>query len=261
MTKGNYSSRLGAGLGMLDETRVFLDLWQPGMQAAELQRLALESGHFPNVSARRLRNLVGECFALRYLADNGEPAALLKRLLPTLSAREYQQLLFLYTCRAHPILTNFVCEVYWTAYSAGRDVLTNEEARAWVTRANQDGKTTSPWSETSIKNVAGYLTGVCAEYGLLEGGQRVSRRILPYRIESRPATVLAYDLHHKGHGDNAVLSHQDWALFGMERDDVLDEMKRLALKGLLIVQSAGGVTRISWPHKTMEELVDVLAHG
>ena len=58
-----------------------------------------------------------------------------------------------------------------------------------------------------------------------------------------------------------MLSHPDWALFGMERDDVLDEMKRLALKGLLIVQSAGGVTRISWPHKTMEELADVLAHG
>jgi len=261
MSKGSYSSRLGAGLAMLEETRIFLDLWQPGMQAADLQRLALESGRFPNVSARRLRNLVGECFALRYLADNGGPAALLKSLLPTLSNREYEQLLFLYTCRAHPILTDFVCEVYWTAYSAGRDVMSNEEARVWVTRANQDGKTTSPWSETSIKNVAGYLTGVCAEYGLLERGQRVSRKILSYRIESRVATVLAYDLHYKGLGDNAVLSHPDWALFGMERDDVLDEMKRLALKGLLIVQSAGGVTRISWPHKTMEELADVLAHG
>jgi len=58
MTKGSYSSRLGAGLAMLEETRIFLDLWQPGMQAADLQRLALESGRFPNVSARRLRNLV-----------------------------------------------------------------------------------------------------------------------------------------------------------------------------------------------------------
>ena len=43
MTKGSYSSRLGAGLAMFEETRIFLDLWQPGMQAADLQRLALES--------------------------------------------------------------------------------------------------------------------------------------------------------------------------------------------------------------------------
>ena len=77
----------------------------------------------------------------------------------------------------------------------------------------------------------------------------------------RSARCYPYDLHFKGHGDNSVLSHPDWVLFGMERDDVLDEMKRLALKGLLIMQSAGGVTRISWPHKTMEELADVLAHG
>ena len=198
---------------------------------------------------------------MRYLAENGAPAVLLKSLLPVLSTREYEQLLFLYTCRAHPILTDFVCEVYWTAYSSGRDVLTNDEARAWVTRANQDGKTTSPWSERSIRNVAGYLTGVCAEYGLLERGQRVSRRIMPYRIESRVAAVLAYDLHFRGHGDNAVLSHPDWALFGMDRGDVLDELKRLALKGLLIVQAAGDVTRISWPYKNMEELADVLTHG
>jgi len=47
-------------------------------------------------------------------------------------------------------------------------------------------------------------------------------------------------------------------LLSSEEDD---EMKRLALKGLLIVQSAGGVTRISWPYKNMEELADVLTHG
>ena len=140
--------------------------------------------------------------------------------------------------------------------------MTNEEAHAWVTRANQDGKTTSPWSETSIRKTSRATSPACVPtMGCSRGDNGSPRQILPYRIETRVATVLAYDLHFAGLGDNAVLSHPDWALFGLEREDVLDELKRLALKGLLIVQAAGDVTRIGWHYKTMEELADVLAQG
>ncbi len=94
---------------------------------------------------------------------------------------------------------------------------------------------------------------------MLERGIRQSRRILPYWIEPRPAAFLAYDLHFAGLGDNALLAHPDWALFGLERMDVLEEMKKLALKGLLLVQAAGGVIKISWQLASMEALIDVLA--
>jgi hypothetical protein len=47
----------------------------------------------------------------------------------------------------------------------------------------------------------------------------------------------------------------------LERDDVLEEMKRLSLKGLVIIQSAGDVVRISWKQRDMEELCDVLIKG
>jgi hypothetical protein len=68
-------------------------------------------------------------------------------------------------------------------------------------------------------------------------------------------------LHTAGIGDNTILAHQDWQLFGMQREDVLEEFKRLSLKGLLIVQAAGDVIHISWKFKTMEELCNVLAKG
>jgi hypothetical protein len=32
-------------------------------------------------------------------------------------------------------------------------------------------------------------------------------------------------------GDNALLTHEDWQLFGLAREDVLEEIKRLSLKG------------------------------
>jgi hypothetical protein len=87
------------------------------------------------------------------------------------------------------------------------------------------------------------------------------RKILHYRIEPRTAAILAYDLHFAGSGDNAVTAEPLWALFGMERADVLDELRRLALKGLVIVQTAGEVSRIAWQCKDLEELRHVLAQG
>ena len=259
MTDKTYTSTLNAGLGMLQEIKMLLDLWHSGMTAIELQGIALESGRFPNISARRLRNFIFQGFAPLCLYDNGERAVLLQKLHPILTNREFEQWLFIYTCRTHAILADFVREVYWNAYVSGRDRLSNEEARAFVVRAVQDGQTTTPWSESTVMRVARYLTSYCADFGLLERGIRQVRSILPYWIEPHVAALLAYDLHFAGLGDNALLVHEDWALFGMDRPDVLEEMKRLALTGKVIVQVAGGVTKINWKYQTMEELIDGLS--
>jgi len=208
-----------------------------------------------------MRNFVVEAFGSRYLDEDSTLTLRLKVLKDKLSNREFEQILFLYTCRANAILADFVRDVYWPAYASGRAKLTNNEARDFVLHANQDGKTTTLWSDNLVDRVARYLTSACADFGLLERGIRSERGILTYRIEPRVTAILAYDLHFAGHGDNAILAHPDWGLFGLERADVLEEVKNLALRNLLIVQSAGGVTKISWQHNSTEELIDVLTRN
>lgn len=259
MEQRAYTTQLQAGLGMVDETRVLLDLWETGMTPTQLYQTALDSGRFPSMSARRLRNVVVECFSPRLLIDEGRPAHQLKTLRPVLTPRDFEQELFIYACRANVILADFVREVYWPAYTAGRDILTTQDARVFVVRANQDGRTTKPWSETTIRRVAAYVTGACADFGLLERGTRSSRKLLSFRLELRPAIILAYELHFAGLGDNMVLSHSDWGLFGLARPDVLEEFRRLSLKGIFIVQAAGDVTRIGWQYSNIKELKNALA--
>ena len=256
-----YTTQLQAGLGLVHETKTLLGLWAPGMSANQLHQVALESGRFPNVTARRLRNIVVECFAPRYLVAGGTPAMHLKRLAEVISTADLTQLLLLFTSRANTILGDFVRQVYWARYAGGYTHVTNEDARAFVERGIDDGKTVKRWSETTVRRVSAYLTGCCADYGMLERGLRSSRRILPFRISPTVVAYLAYELHLAGFGDNALLTHEDWQLFGLAREDVLEEIKRLSLKGLLIVQAAGDVTRISWKQPDMEALCDVLAQG
>ncbi len=163
-----YTTQLGAGLGLVSETKTLLDLWSPGLSSGELHQIALTSGRFPTVTARRLRNIVVECFAPRYLTAAGSPAEHLKRLSGVLSTADLSQIMLIFTCRASPILGDFIREVYWSRYTGGYAQLTNDDARSFVERAIADGKTLKRWADRTVRNVAGYLTGCCADYGLLE---------------------------------------------------------------------------------------------
>lgn len=259
MTDRLYTTQLQAGLGLIEETRTLLDIWQPHMSANDLFKHALERGCFANISARRLRNIVCECFAPRYLVSGDYPAGILKRLRGILSTGSFAQLMFLFTARANLILADFVRQVYWPAYAGGRDHLSNEDAEDFVVRANQDGKMAKPWSDGTVYKVSRYLTGCIADFGLLESSRSSTRRILHFQVELSTALILAYDLHFSGLGDNAVISHPDWELFGLECDEVRDEFKRLSMKNHLLAQTAGDVIRISWNHADWEELIDVIA--
>lgn len=259
MTNESYTTQLQAGLGLIDETKKLLEIWSPDISVTELKHKARESGEFPNITFRRLRNIVVESFKPRYLVGSGAPAIHLKQLMNELSRREFNQLLFLFTCRANLVLADFIRKIYWPSYMAGKDTVTNEEAKDFLLRANEDGKTFKTWSEGTITRVARYLTNCCSDFGLLETGNKSVRKILPFQIEAIPLIYLSYDLHFSGLGDNSVLGHSDWGLFGLEREDVLDELKRQALKGWFIVQSAGTASRIGWQYETMEAVVDALA--
>lgn len=253
-----YTTQLQAGLGLIDETHTLLDQWEPGMSTPALVTAALDSGAFPNVTARRLRNIVAECFAPRYLNPKPQPAKWLQAINHRISARASNQLFFLFTARANLILRDFVTQLYWERYASGYTEISSEDSTEFVQRATADGKTKKLWSETTIKRLASYLLSVCVDYQLLQPLTRASREITPIRIEPSVTVILAYDLHLQGIADNNVINHPDWQLFGLHPDDVREELKRLSVHKCWIIQTAADVVSISWAYKTMEEVVDVI---
>lgn len=254
-----YTAQLQAGLGLIPETQVLLQLWEQGMSPTDLYRRALESGHFPMMTARRLRNLVIEGFSARYLRTGDAAAWHMKMWMPTLAPDEFQQLCLLFTCRAQTIVGDFIRQVYWVRYVAGDRELRNETARQFVERAIDHGRMTKPWSEETIGRIAGSLTGCCADYGLLEGGVRRKRCFLNVRLLDKVAVYLAYDLHFQGLSDQSLLHHEDWQIFGLEAIDVLAELKRISLEQWFIVQSGGQLVRIGWKYESMEALGHVFS--
>jgi hypothetical protein len=255
----HYSIRLNAGLGLVSETGRLLELWQEGTTAQTLLKAAMESGAFPSLSARRLRNIVIEAFAPRFLIEGGQPARILKAVHGRIGAANFRQLLLIYTCRANPVLADFIRDVYWTRYAAGQDSILKDDAHAFISRAVADGKMKTRWSDTTILRVSRYVLGACVDFGLVGGMRKAGRVILPFRITPVVASYLAHDLHFHGLGDNAIIRHPEWMIFGLHPADTLNEMKRLASKGQFILQSAAGIVHIAWKCKSAEDLPDVLA--
>lgn len=254
-----YTTQLQAGLGMIDETDALLQMYESGMSVPDLSKAALDAGVFPTMSARRLRNVVAECFAPRYLVHEGEPARLLKQAQSVFPSSDFKQLLFVYTCRANEILADFVTQVYWPFYSAGKTEIEKEDAVDFVVRSNQDGKTSKLWSESTVKRVSSYLIGCCADFGLLEGGARKStRQFTSFRIHKNVALFLSHELRFSGLGDNSVINHSDWQLFGLESFDVVELLKSISLEGHFVVQAAGGVVSIGWKYNDMQEFIDAI---
>ncbi len=110
-----YTTRQQAGLGLIERT--LLQLRRPGMKAAALPQHALVAGCFPNISARRVLNIVLECFAPKLLGPKGHPADVLKKLESPLSPAEFAQRLHLSTARANLVWDDFLKEVNWPRLS------------------------------------------------------------------------------------------------------------------------------------------------
>lgn len=258
MAEQFYTTQLSTGLALNEEMRLILNVWQPGMSNQNLITECLQSGVFSTITATRLRNMISGCFTPRFLHGerNAENA---KYAMNKLSTPELCSIFFIYTVRANYILRQFLVQVYWQRYSSGQSFISTEEAKSFVTQGLQDGMMKKPWSETTIKRNSSYLIGCLVDYGFLEVENRVERKITPPRLSDSIVVYLAYELHLLGLGDNAIINHPDWQLFGLEPSDVREELKALAVNRHWIFQAAGSVVQISWAYNSMEEVIDVIS--
>jgi len=228
---------------------------------ASFETASRNSGELSRVTDRRLKNIVYDQLAPRFLSGFGPPAKWLKSLLDAgVPVHKITPLLFLQTARANPILFDYVLERYWARYSSGAPTLTFEDAVAFVLDAVDSGKSSVRWSAENIrKRQAGYLNSTLADFGFLESARKPNREILAPRLSSLAAGYLAHELHFSGKGDNAVLESRDWALWGLDRRDVVETLNAVSQEGHFLVQYSGEVLRISWKYKTMEEFLNVIA--
>ena len=260
MTDGLYSVHLAKGQGMIPETLVLLNLWQPGVSAQELRDKVVSDGLLPKATAYRVSDIVTRVFAQRYLGKDGVPARWLKSLAEQgWIGDRLSQVLLIYTARVNLILRDFIYEVYWPHYRAGAHLIHRQEGVNFLRSASAAGKLRNRWSDAMQAKVVRYLFASLSDFGLVRNLPKSQREILSFAILPTTVTYLAYELHFSGLSDGNLVDHPDWALFGLDRYAVVQELRKLSAH--LLIQAAGDLVRISWTYKSMEECVDGIAIG
>lgn len=261
MTKNQaYTTQLQAGLGMMSETLDLLRAVEPGDTASKLADRIVSTGLFARTTARRARNIVAEMFAPRFLIDGDQPARNLAKIIGLGSSTDdVRQIFFLQTARAQAVFGDFVKYVYWPRYAAGALSINRAEAETFIRRALDEGRMQKRWTETTIQRVSGYILGCCSDFGLLEKAGRNSKKIQRFTIRPKIALYLTYDLHFVGLSDKGIIGHPDWKLFGIETQEVLEQIKRLSHDGHLMVQSSADLVQVSWKYRSMEEVARAIS--
>jgi hypothetical protein len=259
-TEDAYTVALAKGQGMVTETIQLLKAWQEGMSAVELKRQVIAEGLLPKATNSRTSDLVSRVFAPRYLANGATAARNLKQLLRVnFPADRLLQIFLTYTARANLILRDFITDLYWPHYNAGSRVLQRQDALDFMKSAHAAGHMPKSWSEAMRTKMARYLLSALTDFKLTRDLPQGRREILPYNIQPATTLYLVHEAHFAGLSDQAVLDHRDWKLFGLDRGNILEELRKAGAEGHFVLQSAGDLVRFSWKYKTMEECLDGIA--
>lgn len=255
-----YTAAVIKGGALAAETRKLLEHWRPGESLQEFTRRVQSEDLLGNSTACRTRDVVRKVFAQRLLIPTARPARLLKRIIDVgLPHRAFTEMLFVYACRSDLLVYDFTAKAFWPAANRGRLVLGTDFAMDFLSEAMADGRISLPWSANVVVRTAQGLMVMLRDVGFLRGTHRSRREVVLYRMSDAGVALLARELHDAGLSDAALPEYPDWALFDMDRADVLSRLSDLGESVGLIVQSAGSVVHITWTVKSMEELADVLA--
>src|SRR5262249_49011989 len=159
--------------------------------------------------------------------DGGRPATLLKKLLDRRNGgRTFSDICLPFSARQDGLLHDAIVEGYWPARSPGSLSLSTGATSVSLNNAWADGRIPVHWSKAVRERVARGVVRVLTDFGLLGPPRRGRRETLNFRPSDGATVYLAHELHFAGVTDAGVVSHRDWALFGLHEREVITSMDR-----------------------------------
>lgn len=255
-----YTIAICKGAALLDETRTLLSHWQTGESAKAFARRAEAEGLLGKATAHRVRDIVRRVFIPRYLKPDDRPARVMKMILKSnLPPAVFKELVLLYAARNDVLLRDFVVHEFWPSVRRGRPFLDLITVLSFFSKAVVDGKLEKPWSDQVSRKVARGLLGFLREVGFIREASKGKRELIDYRISDDMMIILARILKEDGFTDSAIVDHQDWNVFGLEKNGVLGRLHLIGEEMGLLIQQAGSVVSFNWKINSFADLINALS--
>ncbi|NLY01512.1 MAG: DUF1819 family protein [Rhodopirellula sp.] len=253
-----FTTKIIKAGALLPDTKALLSCWDPGQPVAE------------NLRQIRCRNLLGKTsrsraeailaiFRQRYLYEESVAKALAHLVRNRCNGSSVDRILYFHAARADALLFNVVLEMLVPQWTRGVTLVSVTEVHRTLRQWSIAGKTTTVWSDATLRRVVQGLLSTLRDFGVLQGA--VNKRIAPAYLPLQAFCYIAFYLKQQQASGAKLLDMADWKLFFLPREGVERFMVDAHQHDLLEYHAAGSVTRLSFPAATLEEYADVLARA
>mgnify|MGYP006432219081 CR=1 FL=1 len=247
-----YNSNLLKGTGLIQEMLTLIEAYKPGESALEFQKRVLNDGILSKSTDTRTIDVVRNIFRTRFLDQKLNIPSHIKLMREKYVSMEViNQIFLIYTCRANPILADFISEVYFNLIKKGVARVTTEDPKIFIKSAIVDGRIQKSWSKSTIERVSEHINACLIDFQLVNN----SKEILPFRAFDLTVNYLIHELHFQGYNDMNILDHYNWKIFDLDRSTLIPIIERISFKGTYIYQYSGEIMKIEWKYKSMEEFI------
>ena len=251
--KRAYNSNLLKGTGLIQETLTLVECYEGDESVLDFHKRILESGLLSKSTENRVKDIVRNVFAGRYLGYDLPIPIYLKEMRDNYTSMDViTQLFYIYTCRANPVLADFISEIYFPLSRKSYSALKASDPKDFIRQALTDGRIPVSWSDSTVNKVSEHIIATLIDFRLIEK----NKNILPYRLIELSANYLLHELHFRGFSDYDIWHHEDWKLFGLSEGEVIREIEKISFSGSFIFQFSGELLRISWQYKNMKEFIN-----
>ena len=248
-----YNSNLLKGTGLIQEMLVLIEAYEKGESALDFQKRVLDEGLLSKSTDNRTIDVVRNIFRTRFLDQKLDVSQYIKAMRDEyVSMDVITQLFLIYTCRANPILADFISEVYYQLSKDGKAKVTAEDPKIFIRSAISDGRIQTSWSDSTIEKVSEHINACLIDFGLVDK----SKQILPFRAFDLTVNYLIHELHFQGCIDMDILHHRDWQIFDLDPNSLASVAEQISFKGTFIFQYSGEILKLGWSYQSMEEFIE-----
>jgi hypothetical protein len=250
-----YTSRIIKASALIADTKVLLSEWDLEQSVeANLER-ARRQNIFGKASRKRIRDIL-TIFRQRYFDMPDVGAALVTLTQESAPSQWIDPLLYFFSAQNDRTLRDIVLDVLYPRHKRGTQEVPVEVVihaiRNWIA----EGKTTTAWSDSTVRRVARGIMATLRDFGVLEGQSH--KRLSPAYVPTQAFALIAHWLlDHEGAG-NLVLNSEEWRLFFLDVSAVERFFIEAHQLHLLEYYAAGSVIRIEFPAESLKEYAHVL---
>ena len=254
-SRTEYTSAIIRAGACLDETRLMLTLWDLSQNAKQNLDRFQQGDLFGKASRSWVKQFL-MVLHRRYFTDPETTRALVALAQGDFPLLDLDRILFFHAAQSDRLLHDTVSQYLWDLRALGQKQVDTpsmtETLRRWV----KQGKTATPWNETTLKRTAVGLLATLRDFGLLEG--TVHKRIVTPFLPLASFSYIAFFLHRQGAAGKELCSHPAWRLFFLVPGLVERFLLEVHQQRYLQYYVAGNTVRLEFPTRSLEEYAHLI---